>query len=182
MLTYADVCSHQAGYDKSGWLERLGMIQIMDADVEECPKTADGSADMTNCGGGYTGKREYRFEPLICTLERAGSCAQYSEEDLLSGYGYEMITALYWSFTTMTTIGYGDITAMTAGEKGLACIVMLVGCAFFAWSTASITSLLVEKPFSVARFQETMDELDEFVTVEYIAKSQKISFIMFPSG
>jgi len=60
--------------------------------------------------------------------------------------------------------------------------VMLVGCAFFAWSTASITSLLVAKPFSVARFQETMDELDEFVTVEYIAKSQKISFIMISSG
>uniref|UniRef100_A0A6S8CGR6 Potassium channel domain-containing protein n=1 Tax=Aureoumbra lagunensis TaxID=44058 RepID=A0A6S8CGR6_9STRA len=51
-----------------------------------------------------------------------------------NGYGnsFLYITSLYWSVTTLTTVGFGDITAMTSIEKMYALIVMLVGVAFFA--------------------------------------------------
>ena len=34
---------------------------------------------------------------------------------------------LYWAITTMTTVGYGDITAKTPEGKIIAILVMLVG-------------------------------------------------------
>lgn len=46
--------------------------------------------------------------------------------------------ALYWAITTMTTVGYGDITPHTATGKIDACMTMLVGIGFFAILTGSI--------------------------------------------
>jgi hypothetical protein len=51
---------------------------------------------------------------------------------------YEYVTAFYWAITTMTTIGYGDISALTLLEKIVASIVMMLGCGVFAWSTGYV--------------------------------------------
>ncbi len=52
---------------------------------------------------------------------------------------HEWLSSFYWSITTMTTIGYGDISGKTMRERGIACLVMILGCGFFAWSTGTIT-------------------------------------------
>jgi CRP-like cAMP-binding protein len=83
---------------------------------------------------------------------------------------YEYVTAFYWAITTMTTIGYGDISALTLLEKVIASIVMMLGCGVFAWSTGTITSMLTDLPYSVTRFNDTMDELNEFMSARGISK------------
>jgi len=45
---------------------------------------------------------------------------------------------LYWALTTMTTVGYGDITPKTTTGKVVACILMLVGIGVFALITGAI--------------------------------------------
>jgi hypothetical protein len=40
---------------------------------------------------------------------------------------FAWITSFYWSVTTMTTVGYGDISAGTALERIIACIAMCIG-------------------------------------------------------
>ena len=37
------------------------------------------------------------------------------------------IASIYWAFTTMTTVGYGDISATTRMERVIACFGMIVG-------------------------------------------------------
>lgn len=64
----------------------------------------------------------------------------------------------------MTTIGYGDISAATLAERAYSIVVMILGCLFFAWSTGLITALLTRTDYSAARFRETMDELEDFMT------------------
>ena len=76
---------------------------------------------------------------------------------------YEWVTALYWAITTMTTIGYGDISATTAEERAVACVVMILGCGFFAWSTGTITSVLTTKAACKVRFTDKLEELTEFM-------------------
>lgn len=42
------------------------------------------------------------------------------------------LTSLYWAFTTLTTVGYGDISAHTQWEKGFSVIMLMAGAAVFA--------------------------------------------------
>jgi hypothetical protein len=79
-------------------------------------------------------------------------------------YVGEWLASFYWAITTMTTIGYGDISAVTLVERLFSCITMMIGCCFFAWSTGLITSLITDTPYSVSRFNDTMDELNEFMS------------------
>jgi len=76
---------------------------------------------------------------------------------------YEWLSSFYWAITTMTTIGYGDISAKTISERGVACLVMILGCGFFAWSTGTITYLMTAKPHCEARFKDVLDDLVEFM-------------------
>ena len=47
-----------------------------------------------------------------------------------SGNYYLYVTCLYWSLTTISTVGFGDVTANTATEKLFTCFVMIVGVTF----------------------------------------------------
>ena len=82
----------------------------------------------------------------------------------------EWVTSMYWAITTMTTIGYGDISAHTLQERGMASIVMIIGCGFFAWSTGTITHLLSHQSHCVTRFKDRLDAISEFLST-YILKS-----------
>jgi len=89
------------------------------------------------------------------------------EEDMMF---YEWITALYWAMTTMTTIGYGDITAKQSSERALSILVMIMGSASFAWFTGRITQLLTSDSKCVSRFHEKMDEIREYSKIRCLSK------------
>ena len=67
-------------------------------------------------------------------------------QDLITEWYYVWITCFYWAITTMATIGYGDISAGTAAERAVAVIVMVIGCALFAYITGRITQILTDLP------------------------------------
>lgn len=52
--------------------------------------------------------------------------------------------ALWWSFATATTTGYGDITPSTDGGKLLSIFLMLMGLALFSMYTAFFTEAILE--------------------------------------
>ncbi len=58
------------------------------------------------------------------------------------------LDALWWSFATSTTTGYGDIVPVTAGGKILGIVMMLIGTALFAMYTALFAeTILLSKKF-----------------------------------
>lgn len=48
--------------------------------------------------------------------------------------------ALWWSFVTVTTVGYGDISPTTTGGRFIACILMLAGIGFLSMLTSTIST------------------------------------------
>jgi hypothetical protein len=82
----------------------------------------------------------------------------------------QWITAIYWALTTLTTIGYGDITATTSEERLLAVFVMATGSAFFAWCTGRMTALLTHQSGCVEKFEIVLDELNQFMEARNFPK------------
>lgn len=56
---------------------------------------------------------------------------------------YELyVTSFYFSVTTIVTVGYGDITAISAGEKIVAVILMITGVIAFSFATGALSSII----------------------------------------
>lgn len=47
---------------------------------------------------------------------------------------------LWWSFVTVTTVGYGDISPQTSGGRFIACILMITGIGFLSMLTSTIST------------------------------------------
>ena len=74
------------------------------------------------------------------------------------------LAALVWSVETMTTVGYGDVVAVTDGEHVFVVFAMLVGGAFFSFVVGSFMSVLQELSEREAYGRRTMDVLNDFLT------------------
>jgi voltage-gated potassium channel len=51
--------------------------------------------------------------------------------------------ALWWSFATVTTVGYGDITPLTVGGKVIGMLLMVGGTGLFATFTALFANAML---------------------------------------
>lgn len=72
--------------------------------------------------------------------------------------------ALWWSITTLTTVGYGDLYPVTGMGRGVAAALMLVGISLLGVVTASIASwFLIQEPESPST-SPAKDELQEEIT------------------
>lgn len=56
--------------------------------------------------------------------------------------GSKYIASIYWSLTTLTTIGFGDITPGTSLERFFTIIWMMFGVGFYSFTIGSLSSVL----------------------------------------
>jgi CRP-like cAMP-binding protein len=54
----------------------------------------------------------------------------------------QYIAAIYWSFTTLATVGYGDIVGKTDLERAFSILWMIFGVGFYSFTIGSLTSIL----------------------------------------
>ena len=70
--------------------------------------------------------------------------------------------ALWWSFETITTVGYGDFTPVTWLGRGYAVLIMFVGISIVGVVSASLAATLVKQnPSTPQPAQEVLAELAE---------------------
>ena len=62
------------------------------------------------------------------------------------------LTSFYFTTTTVTTVGYGDMSGNTPIEKMFCIIIMIIGVISFSLASASLTSLLSNYDSSDAKF------------------------------
>jgi voltage-gated potassium channel len=68
-----------------------------------------------------------------------GSIMYLVEKDNNENFG-SIPESIYWAIVTITTVGYGDISPVTAGGKFVASVIMLIGYAIIAVPTGIITT------------------------------------------
>jgi voltage-gated potassium channel len=86
--------------------------------------------------------------------------------------------ALWWSFVTSTTVGYGDISPSTGFGRIIAAILMLSGIGFIGLLTGSIATYFMRKPEKKKRVYEDRNALDlsDLNDEQYL---QVLSFVDF---
>jgi len=87
--------------------------------------------------------------------------AARGEKFALKGHAY--LVSMYWVFTTMTTVGYGDVPVVGDREKGLAIFAMIVGGACFGYIMGTITSMLENFDQATTLYREKVETVKEYV-------------------
>jgi hypothetical protein len=75
----------------------------------------------------------------------------------------QYIRSLYWTVTTMTTVGYGDITPNRTAEYALAVVIMLLGAALYAFVIGGLASLLGNLQAARNKHYEHMESVEQYL-------------------
>lgn len=63
---------------------------------------------------------------------------EFDTQDTIANY----VASLYWAFSTLTTVGYGDISARTPQEQIYSMIMMLLGVSWYAYVVSCMSTVM----------------------------------------
>jgi len=89
------------------------------------------------------------------------ACAGDFEFDVTKDNVRLYITGFYYTVTTITTIGYGDISAVNTIERIIASSLMIVGVISFSFATGSLSSIMSNYDHSQALIKQKLATLNE---------------------
>ena len=75
----------------------------------------------------------------------------------------QYIASMYWAFSTLTTVGYGDINARTALEQSFSMVMMLVGVTWYAFIVSSMSSIMSSFDANNKALRDKMLCVNEFI-------------------
>ena len=76
------------------------------------------------------------------------------------------MAALYWTMTSMTTVGYGDITPCNDIERAFAALVMVVGVLTYSYIVAKMTEIVTYIDINSHSARERMMVISAFMRVK----------------
>jgi len=79
-------------------------------------------------------------------------------------------TAIYWSFTTLTSVGYGDITPCNEYEMLWCVCGMLIGSGVFAYIVGNISEVITAVEGQKIELKRRMRELQEYILARKLPK------------
>ena len=84
------------------------------------------------------------------SVVKDGDTVSLRDDDLSAQY----FTSLYWSYTTITATGYGDIVPSNVWERTLASAVFIFGACVFGYAASSFGRIFQ----SINRYEALVDE------------------------
>ncbi|XP_070566365.1 uncharacterized protein [Ptychodera flava] len=93
----------------------------------------------------------------------AGSWADHADIRPDTDPFKEYVLAMYWAAATMSSTGYGDISAHTTVGRAIALAAMLVGLLLYGYCLSSIAATLANADAPRVKFQEKLFAVQEFM-------------------
>eukprot|EP00945_MAST-04E_sp_MAST-4E-sp1_P001929 g1929.t1 len=101
------------------------------------------------------------------------------ENQVATNLGIKYTAAIYWAFTTMTTVGYGDVTPQTLPEKWMAIIAMILGATIFGFVVGSVSSMVGKMDVGAARLREQMAMIKDYMREQDLPRAMKLDIENF---
>jgi voltage-gated potassium channel len=112
-----------------------------------------------------------RYAALLALLTALGGGAAFASVEK----GHSTWDGVWWSVTTMTTVGYGDLYPTTTEGRFLAIVVMLVGIGFIAILTGAVAQrFLAADVMTLERDVATEAESIEAILDEFRAVRERL--------
>ncbi|KAG5248501.1 potassium channel family protein [Salix suchowensis] len=93
--------------------------------------------------------------------------------------GIRYISAMYWSITTMTTVGYGDLHAENSMEMIFIIFYMLFNLGLTAYLIGNMTNLVVEGTRRTMEFRNSIEEASNFVCRNHLPPRLKDQILAY---
>ena len=77
--------------------------------------------------------------------------------------GQQYIATIYWTFTTLATVGYGDITPTNTSGRVVTVVVMILGATVFGYIVANVSTLMGSLDVTSTRMNERIAEVTEYL-------------------
>lgn len=85
----------------------------------------------------------------------------------------EYIKAVYWAFTTLTTVGYGDISAKTPPQMLFAAMTQVLGVGVFGFVLSNVASLLSRIDAAREHHMDSLDKIETYMRNHHIPAEMK---------
>ncbi|HAN74275.1 MAG TPA: cyclic nucleotide-binding protein [Planktothrix sp. UBA10369] len=83
----------------------------------------------------------------------------------------QYLHSLYWSITTLTTVGYGDITPQNNIELIFTFIVMFLGVSLYAFIIGNVAAIISNLDASKNRFRDKLGQIQSYMWERKIPRS-----------
>jgi len=100
---------------------------------------------------------------LACAMRLSGDGYLINYQDVYGNVGKEYLASLYWSMTTLTTVGYGDILPYSDMERMTAMFAMVVGGTFYGYVIGTIGIVVATRDLNKAAYFDRMDLVSAWI-------------------
>ena len=85
--------------------------------------------------------------------------------------GSMYVTALYFTMTCMTSIGFGNVAAETDNEKSFTVCMMIVSSLLYAAIFGHVTTIIHNMTLATAKYHEMLDGVREFMILNEVPRN-----------